>query len=144
MSPPRGVALVRVSHGAADESEEVGLLERSVAVDNAGGDSEAEDEGVARASLEAAAPRAPLDEAGAWSRATFSWLNPLLKLGEQRQLQASDIPVNGEGDDADTVRLAFDAAWTNAAPGKHRLARALLTMERDVLLRAGLAKCVDV
>jgi ATP-binding cassette subfamily C (CFTR/MRP) protein 3 len=77
-----------------------------------------------------------------WSKATFSWLAPLLQLGVLRQLSAADVPPLRRGDAAADVRSAFDAAWSAAAPGKHRLARALLACERKTLLGGFYAKLV--
>jgi len=86
--------------------------------------------------------QSPLDECTVLERLTFSWLSPLLRLGEQRQLNAEDVPALSKSDTAVHVRSAFDAAWTGAAPGPHRLTRALLYMQRHVLLKAGLAKFI--
>ena len=137
----QGVALASLQRGAnaGDATEEaVHLLSDTSLSDSAS------DECVAATSLDTTKRRrrSPLDTCTLWQRVTFSWLSPLLTVGQQRQLQSADVPPLCARDDADTVRTAFDAAWAAAAPGPHRLTRALLWMERDVLLKAGLAKLV--
>jgi ATP-binding cassette subfamily C (CFTR/MRP) protein 1 len=134
-----GVALASLQRAHGSEATEEAQHLLSVSSEDS-----ASDEGVAAASLHTTQRwrRSPLDTCTLWQRVTFSWLSPLLTVGQQRQLQSADVPPLCARDDPDTVRTAFDAAWAAAPPGPHRLTRALLWMERDVLLKAGLAKFV--
>ena len=139
----QGVALASLQRGpaAGEAKEEAVHLLSSTALSS---EDSASDEGVAAASLDTRRRRrrSALDTCSLWQRATFAWVAPLLDIGQQRQLQQEDVPPLCARDEADTVRLAFDAAWAAAPPGPHRLTTTLLWQERQVLLKAGLAKLV--
>lgn len=45
----------------------------------------------------------PLPETGFFSKLTFSWINPLLKLGRKKQLQLSDLYSPVYDDEAEKI-----------------------------------------
>lgn len=53
-----------------------------------------------------------LEEASLLSKLLFSWLNPLLRLGNSRTLNLDDIPSMGFEDEALVAYKNFDEAWS--------------------------------
>jgi hypothetical protein len=64
---------------------------------------------------EAAAALAPIDYASFTSRLTFWWMQPLMKLGYSRPLEAGDLPPLSQEDCSAQVLSQFEASWTAAA-----------------------------
>ncbi|KAH6790126.1 multidrug resistance-associated protein 6 [Perilla frutescens var. frutescens] len=55
--------------------------------------------------------RADLDEASIFSKLWFSWISPLLHLGNSKSLNLDDIPPLGSEDEALLAYKNFDEAW---------------------------------
>jgi len=63
-----------------------------------------------------------------------------LAVGETRQLDASDLPHVPSSDLTERLQRGFQAAWRGAEAGPRRLARAILTLERDTIWAGARAK----
>ncbi|RNA09361.1 multidrug resistance-associated 4-like isoform X1, partial [Brachionus plicatilis] len=55
----------------------------------------------------------PLPETGFFSKLTFSWINPLLKLGRKKQLQLSDLYSPVYDDEAEKITEELEKEWIN-------------------------------
>lgn len=76
--------------------------------------------------------RRRLREVGLFSRLTFSWLNPLLRLGASKPLALDDIPPLDSEDEALEAYETFSKAWDNERKGKEKMTN---------LVAFALAKC---
>lgn len=76
--------------------------------------------------------RTNLSKASLYSRLTFSWLNPLLRLGSSKPLALEDIPVLDSNDEAFLAYQTFYRAW--------ELERKNRSITRNLVLNS-LAKC---
>ncbi|XP_020574947.1 ABC transporter C family member 8-like [Phalaenopsis equestris] len=76
--------------------------------------------------------RTNLNKASLFSRLTFSWLNPLLRLGSSKPLALEDIPALDSDDEAFLAYQTFYRAW--------ELERKNSSIMRN-LVRNSLAKC---
>lgn len=64
--------------------------------------------------------RSNIGRAGFFSRLTFSWLNPLFRLGNSRTLQLDDIPDLDAEDKAFHAYQAFSKEWDHFRSSKER------------------------
>ncbi|ONK80674.1 uncharacterized protein A4U43_C01F20450 [Asparagus officinalis] len=69
---------------------------------------------------------AKLEEASVISRLTFSWLNPLLRLGSSRPLVLDDIPRLDSEDEANKAYETFLREWDTAKKGKDKSSNLVL------------------
>lgn len=76
--------------------------------------------------------RTKLGKAGLLSRLTFSWLNPLLRLGASKPLVLDDIPSLDTQDEALRAYETFSKAWDNERKGRENASN---------LVPLALAKC---
>eukprot|EP00249_Psilotum_nudum_P024218 c29124_g1_i2 orf=485-2413(+) len=75
----------------------------------------------------------PYSSAGWISRMCFFWLNPLLRLGNSRTLDISDIPCLASEEQAETLFSRFSEAWE---------AQKLLVSSRHQSIARALTSCV--
>ncbi|PNT75777.1 hypothetical protein BRADI_1g37850v3, partial [Brachypodium distachyon] len=57
-----------------------------------------------------------LYRAGLFSQFTFSWLNPLLRLGRSKALELAEVPLTGSKDSALQATQKFSEAWNSCWP----------------------------
>ena len=94
----------------------------------------------------------PFDEASLWSRISFGYGRPLLRLGSRRPLQEADLPALAKRDNVVTAISNLEAAWAaeqkRAAalqpPGAPTFVRALIRANwRDFYVGALLSLLED-
>lgn len=87
---------------------------------------------------------APYDLANTWSRWTFGYVRPLLRIGWRRPLQAGDLPPVGTRDKPENVARALAVEWQrawqrcNGKTGKWTLWGAILRAQRWAVFFSGL------
>ncbi|TYZ60348.1 hypothetical protein PybrP1_011199 [[Pythium] brassicae (nom. inval.)] len=87
--------------------------------------------------------RYPSQDATCVSAALFSWVTPVMELGNARPLQHEDLYQLDPANRAETVSRAFQAAWGNeAARATPSLTRALARTFGGQIAKAGLLKLV--
>ncbi|CAI5460319.1 unnamed protein product [Closterium sp. Yama58-4] len=87
----------------------------------------------------------PEDEASLWSRLTFAWVGPLIRLGNAKVLHASDLPPLCPRDSTAAVAPALRAAWqaeTTATRRRPSLPRALVSTFVRPFMAAGALKLI--
>ncbi|ORX44613.1 multi drug resistance-associated protein MRP [Hesseltinella vesiculosa] len=76
-----------------------------------------------------------------FSRITFMWLNPLIRLGSQKKLIQEDLGPLRDGEESDELRAKFHVIWDKEMKKKHpSLARALLYLVGWPYVLAGAVK----
>jgi hypothetical protein len=95
------------------------------------------------------AARSPFDHASIFSRIAFSYVNPLLRLGNSRPLQAEDLPDLSKQDDTNALVERLSVEWETRKDAAHRdesrtLALALVAAFRpDFIISAILSLLVS-
>ncbi|CAI7921045.1 unnamed protein product, partial [Closterium sp. NIES-53] len=87
----------------------------------------------------------PEDEASLWSRLTFAWVGPLIRVGNAKVLHASDLPPLCPRDSTAAVAPSLRAAWqaeTNATHRRPSLPRALVSTFVRPFMAAGALKLI--
>ncbi|CAI5475323.1 unnamed protein product [Closterium sp. Yama58-4] len=87
----------------------------------------------------------PEDEASLWSRLTFAWVGPLIRLGNAKVLRASDLPPLCPRDSTAAVAPSLKAAWhaeTTANRRRPSLPRALVSTFMRPFMAAGALKLI--
>ncbi|KAK9461507.1 P-loop containing nucleoside triphosphate hydrolase protein [Lipomyces oligophaga] len=56
----------------------------------------------------------PLDQANIFSRLTFEWMTPMMKLGYETYLTDEDLPGLAKGDKTNDCRVQFEKYWNNS------------------------------
>lgn len=54
----------------------------------------------------------PVEEAGVWARATYTWMDKLMRLGYKRPLEQHDLPPLPRNDLSSVITAIFEKNWT--------------------------------